>query len=74
LGASVAAGHIGLAAAAERTEGAQGSMSIASAPGQGTDIRVELPLPATTAAARASGVRPESSEPADRHLTRVGED
>ncbi len=74
LGASVAAGHIGLAAVAERTKGAGGSMSIASAPGRGTDIRVELPLLTTTRAAPESGARPETSEPAAPHLARVGED
>jgi two-component system NarL family sensor kinase len=74
LSASVAAGHIGLAAAAERAEGAQGSMAIASAPGQGTRIRVELPLPAATPAPPESGLGPEKAEPDDQYLTRVGED
>jgi two-component system NarL family sensor kinase len=74
LSASVASGHIGLAAAAERTEGAQGSMTIASAAGKGTDIRVELPLPAATPIGPKSGVRPATPDPTDRQLARVGED
>jgi two-component system NarL family sensor kinase len=74
LSASVAGGHIGLAAAAERTEGARGSMTIVSAPGEGTDIRVELPLPAATPTGPKSGVWPASPDPADRQLTGVGED
>jgi two-component system NarL family sensor kinase len=73
LGASVAAGHIGLAAAEERTKSAKGTMTIASAPGHGTDIRVELPLVATTSATPESVVRPGGSEPVDRDLTSVSE-
>jgi two-component system NarL family sensor kinase len=74
LSASVASGHIGLAAAAERTEGAQGSIAIASATGKGTDIRVELPLPAENPPPPVFAGKPESPDPADRHLTRVGKD
>jgi len=37
-------GHLGLVGALERAEAVGGKMKIQSAPGEGTQIRVEVPL------------------------------
>lgn len=42
-------GHIGLASATERVEALDGGLEIAALPGQGTLVRIRIPLPRTAA-------------------------
>jgi len=58
LSASVADGHIGLAAAAERVERAHGSLKISARDGNGTEVEVAIPL----ATSEASAPRPRLDE------------
>jgi len=50
-------GHLGLVGSAERAEACGGQLSVVSAPGQGTLIRVRVPLPEATRPQRRAAPR-----------------
>ena len=51
LGALLSGGHLGIISMRERVEGLGGTFSLASTPGVGTEIRVRVPVPASSSGA-----------------------